>query len=317
MRAGKIIARAIAAVIAVAVVVAAVLIRAPSFRRATAPPPHASFVRVLGDSGPGKLAHPIGVAASHAGEIFVSSSDDHRIVVFHPDGGFARAFGREGNGPGELERPMHISIGPDGLLYVAEYLNDRISVFNLDGTFVRHLTAQGLDAPGGVAVDKSGVVYVANFYGHDVLVLSTDGKLAHWGRAGRVWYGELHYPTDVAVAPDDSLWVADAYNNRLQRLVDGRSTNIVGWDLGLRTFGFRVATGLGVDALGRIYGADFGHGKVRVFDARGTPLESFGRAGNGPGEFDRPEGVAVQGTHLYVTDFGNNRLQEWRLEERR
>lgn len=194
-----------------------------------------------------------------------------------PDGGFARTFGREGNGPAELERPMHISIGPDGLLYVAEYLNDRISVFKLDGTFVRHLTGQGLDAPAGVAVDKSGVVYVANFYGHDVLVLSLDGKLARWGRAGRVWHGELHYPTDVAVAPDGSLWVADAYNNRLQRFVDGHSTNVVGWDPGLRVFGFRVAAGLGVDALGRIYGADFAHGKVRVFDAQGTPLESFGR----------------------------------------
>ena len=317
MRAGKIIARVVAAIVAIVLVVGVLLIWGPSFRSATAPAPRASFVRALGESGPGKLAHPIGVAVSDAGDIFVSSSDDHRIVVFHSDGSFARAFGREGNGPGELERPMHISIGPDGLLYAAEYLNDRISVFKLDGTFVRHLNAQGLDAPGGVAVDKSGVVYVANFYGHDILVLSIDGELAHWGRPGRVWYGELHYPTDVSVAPDGSLWVADAYNNRLQRFVNGHSTNIVGWDLGLRVFGFRVATGLGVDALRRIYGADFGHGKVRVFDAQGTPLESFGRAGNGPGEFDRPEAVAVQGSHLYVTDFGNHRLQEWRIEEGR
>jgi DNA-binding beta-propeller fold protein YncE len=274
-------------------------------------------VRALGESGPGKLAHPIGVAVSDAGDIFVSSSDDHRIVVFHPDGSFAQAFGREGKGPGELERPMHISIGPDGLLYVAEYVNDRISVFRLDGTFVRHFTARSLDAPGGVAVDKSGVIYLANFYGHDILVLSPDGNVARWGRPGRVWHSELHYPTDVRIAPDGSLWVADAYNNRLQRFVEGRSTNIVGWDLGLRIFGFRVATGLGIDPLGRVYGADFGHGKVRVFDGQGTPLESFGSAGRGPSQFDRPEAVAVRGPHLYVTDFGNNRLQEWRVEERR
>src|SRR5260370_3866258 len=94
-------------------------------------------------------------------------------------------------------------------------------------------------------------------------------------------------------------------------------TSIVGWGLFGRAFGFRVATGVGIDSLGRVYGADFGHGKVRVFDPGGKPLETFGREGTGPGEFDRPEDVAVHGTGIYVTDFGNHRLQEWRMEKSR
>lgn len=317
MHAGRLIASVAAAVVLLLLLAAAFVIWGPHLRRASAPALNAAYVRSFGESGPGKLTQPIGVAVSETGEIFVSSSGDHRIVVFAPDGGFARAFGREGDGQGELERPMHLSIGHDGLLYVTEYLNDRVSVFKLDGTFVRHLTAQGLDAPGGVAVDRSGVVYIANFYRHEILLLSPEGKLiGRWGRPGRIWYGELHYPTDVAVGPDGSLWVADAYNSRLQRFVNGASTDIVGWDLHLRIFGFRVASGLGVDRLGRVYGADFGHGKVRVFDAAGTPLETFGGPGRGPSEFDRPEDVAVHGSHVYVTDFGNHRLQEWRIEER-
>jgi DNA-binding beta-propeller fold protein YncE len=312
-RAGLRIVFALATALAVA---DGLLVGLPHLRRGRASWPGASYVRSLGENGPGKLEQPIGVAVSDEGEIFVSSSGDHRIVVFGRDGSFRRSFGREGSGPGELGRPMNVSIGRDQLLYVAEYLNDRISLFQLDGRFVRHVTAQGLDAPAAAAVDARGVLYLANFYGHDILVVSADGTLlGKWGHAGRLAHGELHYPTDVAFAPDGSLWVADAYNNRLQRFVGGRSTDIAGWDPVLRTFGFRVATAVAADAAGRVYGSDFGHGQVRVFDGSGVPIGSFGDRGRGTGQFDRPEGVAVRGSQIYVADFGNGRVQQWRLAD--
>ncbi len=317
MRRPGLIAKLLGAVIFFLVLIAAFVTWGPYFRSANAPAPRARYIRTIGESGLGKLDRPIGVAVSQAGEVFVSDAGAYRVVVFSPDGQYLRAFGKEGKGPGELDRPMHLTLGPDGLLYVAEYDNDRVSVFKLDGTFVRHLATPGLDAPGGVAVDRRGTVFIPNFYGHDVLVLGSDDKLQRTlGRPGRIWHGELHYPTDVALAPDDSLWVADAYNHRLQRFVGETATDIVGWGLFGRAFGFRVATGLGIDSVGRVYGADFGHGLVRVFDSRGTPLETFGRAGRGPGEFDRPEAIAIDGRRIYVTDFGNHRLQEWRMEER-
>ncbi len=316
MRRGKLILRMAGGLAALLVAAAALLIWGPYLAHAHSPAPRAKFVGSLGENGPGKLRQPIGVAVAENGEVFVSSSGEHRIVVFGPDGEYRRAFGKEGTGTAQLERPMHLSFGPDHLLYVTEYLNDRVSVFRPEGTFMRHLTAPGFDAPAGVVVDAKGTVYVANFYGHEILVLSPDGDLvAKWGKPGRIWRGQLHYPTDVAIARDGALWVADAYNSRLQRLVDGRATAMAGWGLGLRVFGFRVATGVGVDQLGRVYGADFGHGTIRVFDGGGTPLETFGRAGRGPGEFDRPEGVAVQGARIYITDFGNDRVQQWRMEE--
>ena len=314
---GGVTAKVLGALVLLLVVVAALVTWGPYLKSASVPPPGATFVKAIGDSGPGRLDRPIGVAVSEAGDIFVADAGAHRIAVFGIEGKYERAFGREGKGPGELDRPMHLTLGPDQLLYVAEYDNDRISVFRLDGSFVRHIQAEGLDAPGGIAVDRSGNLYVANFYGHDVLVLGPDGRrLYKLGEPGRLWYGQLHYPTDAAIAPDGSLWIADAYNHRLQRFVEGKSTSIVGWGFFGRAFGFRVATGVGVDAIGRVYGADFGHGKVRVFDPGGKPLETFGREGTGLGEFDRPEDVAVHGTSIYVTDFGNHRLQEWRMEEK-
>ena len=103
--------------------------------------------------------------------------------------------------------------------------------------------------------------------------------------------------------------MADAYNNRLQRFVGSRATDIAGWGMLGIAFGFRVATGVGIDGIGRVYGADFGHGVVRVFDGKGTPLGTFGKPGRGPGELDRPEDVAVREERIYVVDFGNDRVQ--------
>jgi DNA-binding beta-propeller fold protein YncE len=49
------------------------------------------------------------------------------------------------------------------------------------------------------------------------------------------------------------------------------------------------------------------------FAPDGMFLTSFGRLGSGPGEFEYPMAVAVtaDGT-VFVTDFGNNRVQKWR-----
>jgi hypothetical protein len=54
---------------------------------------------------------------------------------------------------------------------------------------------------------------------------------------------------------------------------------------------------------------------VRVFDADGTPLETFGTPGRGRGQFDRPQDIAVKGTRIYVVDLGNHRVQQWRMED--
>lgn len=53
---------------------------------------------------------------------------------------------------------------------------------------------------------------------------------------------------------------------------------------------------------GRIYVADAKAGKIHVFDPTGKRLLSFGRRGQGPGEFDFPHAVAVTGGRIYVKE---------------
>ncbi len=320
-RSAKLLSVALGTLGALSVGLSALVAWGPYLTPEDAPVPRVEYAGVLGGSGDspgqGELEQPVGVAVSPAGEVFVSDSGHQRIAVFGDDGHFLRAFGHAGEGDGELGRPMHLELGAGGLLYVAEYLNDRISVFEPTGRFVRHIEPPGVDAPGGVAIGPGGALYVADFYGHRILVREAPGAAwTAWGAPGRVLAGSLHYPTDVAAAPDGSLWVADAYNDRIQRLAGGAGTEIAGWGLFGLAFGFRVADGLGVDDLGRVWAVDFYGGKVRVFDPDGTPLLTFGEAGRGPGQLHHPTDIAVAGGRAYVADFGNDRIEVWRIRSR-
>jgi len=293
----------------VAILVAIVAAVAAAMLWGTRPPPAPSLVylRAVGtEEGPGRLQQPVGVAVSPSAELFVADSGNQRISVFDEEGTFLRAFGQQGDGPGELDRPMHLAFGPDGLLYVAEYINDRISVFRPDGSFVRHLKPKGLDAPAGVAVDAASIVYVADFYNHRIVVLSPEGSENVWGHAGQGGLGELHYPTDVAIGPDGEVWVADAYNNRLQRFVAGEAVQMI--------TGITVANGVAVDGDGRVWAVDFDGGQIKAFDRNGAPLGVFGEPGTGRGQLHHPTDIAVEGARVYVADFGNDRIQVWRVK---
>ena len=67
---------------------------------------------------------------------------------------------------------------------------------------------------------------------------------------------------------------------------------------------------LAVDEDRNVYVFDSQANHVRVFDATGTYLATFGREGEGPGEFSRAETIAVlPGGRLLVRDPGNMRVQ--------
>jgi DNA-binding beta-propeller fold protein YncE len=272
--------------------------------------------------GPGRLEGPIGVALLD-GEVFVTDSQRHRIVVYDRNGGFLRAFGRRGAQPGQLDRPMHLT-ARSGRVYVAEYLNDRIQVFSPQGESLATIGGPGagpgeLDAPGGVAVDGEGNVYVADFYNQRVQVFAPDGAfLRQVGQTGAkgIRPGRFNYPTDVALLPGGEIVVADAYNDRVQ--VFGPTGDPVrrwGGPLALGIAGsfhswFRVATGVAAAPDGSVFVADFYNHRIQKLTAAGDFLVAFGSQGAGAGELDRPTDMAVadDGT-VYVTDFGNGRVQ--------
>lgn len=62
---------------------------------------------------------------------------------------------------------------------------------------------------------------------------------------------------------------------------------------------------------GRIWLSDALNHRVLVIDAEGNELGEVGRQGAGPGEFQRPDGLAVSDRSVWVYDSGNRRVQRF------
>jgi len=60
----------------------------------------------------------------------VTDSQNRRVQVFDPDGGFERQLGGPGSG---LARPSGIDVGPDGLVYVTDPDTDSVHVLDPEG----------------------------------------------------------------------------------------------------------------------------------------------------------------------------------------
>jgi tripartite motif-containing protein 71 len=64
-----------------------------------------------------------------------------------------------------------------------------------------------------------------------------------------------------------------------------------------------------VDDRGRIWVADFGNSRVRIFDAAGGYLGGWGNPGNETYTLRQPAGIASRGEDVYVADTWNGRIQ--------
>ncbi|HQM74001.1 MAG TPA: NHL repeat-containing protein [Candidatus Saccharicenans sp.] len=73
---------------------------------------------------------------------------------------------------------------------------------------------------------------------------------------------------------------------------------------------FYMPAGVAVDGAGNIYVLDSGNNRIQKFSPDGKFLASFGRFGQGPGEFNYPSWLDIDASgHLYVTDPFNERVQ--------
>ncbi|MBI3842152.1 MAG: SMP-30/gluconolactonase/LRE family protein, partial [Thaumarchaeota archaeon] len=81
---------------------------------------------------------------------------------------------------------------------------------------------------------------------------------------------------------------------------------------GLQTTGlFAYPWDLVADSAGNIYVTDSGNRRIQKFDNNGNYLHSWGAKGSGNGQFQNPNGIAIDGDYIYVVDNDLGRVQKF------
>lgn len=163
----------------------------------------------------------------------------------------------------------------------------------------------------GVGVDSHGHVFLfQRGAGPSILGLDpADGRVV-----ARFGEGVFSNPHGLAIGPNDEIWVTDTVRHQVLRfshegaLLQSLGENgVPGDDL----THFDQPTDLAFTSTGEIFVSDgYGNSRVVRHSSEGKPIASFGKKGDGPGEFDLPHGIAIDAQdRVYVADRGNQRVQ--------
>lgn len=212
----------------------------------------------------------------HDGELYVPEYFNDRIQVFGLDGTPKRIIGSSGSGPGQFSAPGGAAVGQNGELYVADFYGQRVQKLKPDGAFIRQWGTTGRTShevgnfyyPTDVALDRAGKVYMADGYGHRIQVFDSDGKFVRkWGGPlargiGGPFNGWFKTVTSVDVGPDGNLFVADFYNDRVQKFTpDGTFLTSFGRKgVGPGQFDHTIAVAVAQD--GTVFVADFLNNRI-------------------------------------------------------
>ncbi|HKU40350.1 MAG TPA: peptidyl-alpha-hydroxyglycine alpha-amidating lyase family protein [Polyangiales bacterium] len=159
--------------------------------------------------------------------------------------------------------------------------------------------------PHGLRVDAQDHLWVTDVGLHQVFELSRDGEpLRSFGVADEPGSDETHFnqPTDVAIAADGSIYVADGYGNSRVVQLDAQGNFVRAWGTrGSQPGQFDTPHSIALDAQRRVYVADRGNARIQRFDEHGEFIDEWKSA-----ELGRPWALTVaKDGSVFVVDGGD------------
>ena len=167
---------------------------------------------------------PTDVAFGPDGTVFISDGyQNTRVIKFSPDGRYLGEWGKAGKGAGQFDLPHGIAVDGNGQIYVADRNNYRVQIFDQAGRYLTEWGKELLGDPYGVSVARDGTIYVIDGgFQPDktrarIIRLLPDGKVIATLVAAQATNEDV-LGHDIAVAEDGSVYIADAWANRIRKL---------------------------------------------------------------------------------------------------
>ena len=182
------------------------------------------------------------------------------------------------------------------------------TVLCFEGATGKLLTSWGANqfvVPHGLRVDREDNVWVTDVELHQVFKFSHDGKLLMTlGTKGEPGQDGAHFnrPTDIAIAPDSTIYVSDGYGNSRVAKFSGNGGFLGEWGhKGSGPGEFNLPHGITLDSQERVYVADRSNARIQVFQPNGKFLKEW----KSP-DLGRPWAVTMgPDGYLYVVDGGD------------
>ncbi|MCA9016423.1 MAG: hypothetical protein KDA77_13910, partial [Planctomycetaceae bacterium] len=222
------------------------------------------------------------------GRMYLFHRGKQPILCFDRDGKFIRSWGDK-----LIGQAHGLRIDRHDNIWVTDIGNHMVFQFNPQGKLLLALGKSGkpgntidqFNKPTDVAFGPEGEFYVSDGYGNSrVMKFAANGKyLGQWGEPGK-GPGQFNLPHSILIDDKGRVLVGDRENDRVQ-IFDTEGKLLEVWP------GF-APYGMEFDSQGRLFVADGRANKVLQVNPAGKVVHSWGRKGDGLGEYNLPHMLA-------------------------
>lgn len=240
------------------------------------------------------------ISAVVTGALVAAEAAPYRLV---PNWGVLPAGMEWGQVPG-------MAIDANGRVFAFHRSDPPIVELDPSGRILKTWGTQMFAWPHGIRVDRNGYLWITDGMarsgrGQQVFKYTRDGELLMTlGTRGVSGEGPdtFNGPTDVAVAPNGDVFVADGHVNARIVKFSKDGTFIKAWGKkGVGPGEFNVPHTIFFDSQGRLLVGDRSNHRIQIFDQNGTFVDQWMQFGSPSGIFITPDDT------LYVVDYDDKK----------
>jgi DNA-binding beta-propeller fold protein YncE len=212
------------------------------------------------------------VAVDSSDRVYLFTRHDSRVMVYDRDGSFITSWGE-----GVFTNPHGLTVAPDGSIYCVDNGDHTVKHFTSDGELLNTIGQPGRPSDTGRRYGTSFVVQ----------------RVETVERAA----GPFNGCTNLAVAPNGDLYVADGYGNcRIHRFsADGELLESWG-EIGVGPGEFHLPHGIAIGPDSRVYVCDRENDRLQIFGLHGEYCCEWTNV-------QRPDNIVFDGSgYAYVAE---------------